>query len=71
MENDISKAIYQCKRLIDAMGHEIDWIDNGMISVNRGLWKIVTDDKFPQEIYLSFHVNICPIMAASISKRLS
>ena len=71
MGNKIFKKINQCKRLIDAMGHEIDWIDNDIISVDRGLWQIVTDEKFPQEIYLSFHVNICSVMAASISKRLS
>jgi hypothetical protein len=71
MKNHISTRINEVKQLIDAMGHEIDWIDNDLISVDNGLWQIVTDDRFPQEIYLSFHVNTCPIMAASISKRLS
>jgi len=71
MENHISTRVNEVKKLIDAMGHEIDWIDNDLISVDRGLWQIVTDDKFPQDIYLSFHVNACPNMAASIYKRLS
>ena len=71
MENNISKTIYQCKKLIDAMGHEIDCIDNGIISVDKGLWQIVTGHELPLEMYLSFHVNIGPIMAASISMRFS
>ena len=71
MENNISQKFDQCKRLIDAMGCQIDWIDNDMISVDNGLWQILVDNKFPDEIYLSFHVNVCPNMAASIFKRLS
>jgi hypothetical protein len=71
MEKRKSTIINEVKQLINAMGHEIDWIDNDLISVDSGLWQIVTDDKFPQNIYLSFHVNACPNMAASIYKRLS
>ena len=71
MENNISQKIDTCKRLIDAMGHEIDWVDTGIISVDRGMWQILLSDKSPDEIYLSFHVNVCPNMAASIFKRLS
>ena len=71
MENNISQKIDTCKRLIDAMGCNIDWVADDMISVDNGLWQILVSDKSPDEIYLSFHVNVCPNMAASIFKRLS
>ena len=67
----IVKRINQCRKLIEAMNCDIDWIDNGIIAVDQGMWQIVVHDESPDEIYLSFHVNTCPIMAANISKRLS
>lgn len=71
MKNNISRKLNHCKQLIDAMGCEIDWVAVDMISVDSGLWQIIVSDKSPDEIYLSFHVNTCPNMAASIFKRLS
>jgi hypothetical protein len=71
MQKETVERTDQCKKLIDAMGCNIDWIDNDIISVDSGLWQILVSEKSPDEICLSFHVNVCPNMAASIYKRLS
>jgi hypothetical protein len=71
MEKTVSEKINQVKKLIEAMGCNIDWIDDEIISVDSGLWQVIVSDKSPDEICLSFHVNVCPNMAASIYKRLS
>lgn len=71
MKNGNSQEVNQVKQLINAMGCDIDCIDDDMISVDNGLWQIVVNNKFQNEIFLNFHVNACPIMAADISKRLS
>ncbi len=65
------KEIYEIEKLITAMGCQIDWIENEMISVDNGLWYIVIDEDHPDDIFLNLHVEICPWKAADISKRLS
>ena len=70
-EKCVSKKIDQCKQLIEAMGCKVDWIENDIISVDYGLWQIIIDDNYPNDILLSLHVNICPWKAADISKRLT
>jgi len=71
MKKRASENILAIKKLIECLNCDIDWVADDMISVDNGLWQILVSDKSPDEICLSFHVNVCPNMAASIYKRLS
>lgn len=67
MNNYTNKII----NLITAMGCEIDWIEEDMISVDYGLWHISIEEDRPYDIIIYLHVDICPWKAADIANRLS
>ena len=67
----MSEKIHKIEKLISAMGCEIEWIENDNISVDNGLWNVAIDEDYPKDIFLYLHVQICPLKAADITKRLS
>jgi hypothetical protein len=73
-ESEVKKmfeAINKIERLLTTMKCRIDWIQDGMISVDYGLWYISIEEDHPNDIFLNLHVDICPWKAADIAKRLS
>jgi len=71
MENNISQKTDTCKQLIENMGGTIAWVHIDIIVVDRGLWQVHIKEEFPNEIQLSVHVDICPVMAIKIYEKLS
>lgn len=67
MFNNINKI----KQLITAMGCEIDWCCENIISVDNDLWRIIINEESNNDIFLDLNMEIGPLKAADIYKRLT
>ena len=69
MKNCSAGTSDKVERIIEAMGHDVDWVEDGVIGIDDGVWMISVVDE--GRIHLSFHVNTCPVIVADIAKNIS
>jgi hypothetical protein len=63
--------ILQVQRWIEGMGAEIDYVQGNLISADGSMWQIVIDADGSGELWINFHVNTDPALAARIMENLS
>ena len=60
----------KCGKIAEAMGHYINWTDKAVeIAFDNNMWMLRVSS--PKQIFISFNVNICPSIAAKITKYFS